>query len=286
MAKQSIQCEFCGQKFEAEPDKPFECPACGTKGTAAKSSENTAPPAGLSLKKDAGAAVSRKDCPICGTPVPPEAQVCPECGYSWVIGQQVEQVWKRRVMSGWIAAFIVGLILIVIIGMLLMQKYKATPAIPDSDGRPADESMFLTELSPSNDKPLREQPQEQAASARPVAHNALDNNPVRVDTPPPSDWDDPAKRLLWQRMSVERKLNNEYPMFKKEQKVILRMQTGQVMRGSYLGRKNNSVGLNTAQGPREIPLADLARPSRVRCDADFRKRFIDYEVQRRMLDQQ
>jgi hypothetical protein len=65
-------------------------------------------------------------------------------------------------------------------------------------------------------------------------------------------------------------LDAKYPMLAPGDAAALELLTGQVVRGTYRGLLAGEAQIETGEGPRALPLDQLAPHSRVRVDADFR----------------
>lgn len=93
-----VKC-LCQQQFDA-PDnlagKTVKCPKCASPITiprpaAVAKAAPVAPNAMASLLDEAGVKQrSTSGCPMCGTPFPPEAVLCVECGYNFRTGRKME----------------------------------------------------------------------------------------------------------------------------------------------------------------------------------------------------
>ncbi len=280
-----IKCEHCGYEFSVPDDSPLtqiSCPSCGAMTTVPPPEDATPPPPRFDFKDGSPPATETKRCPVCGNEVPADAVLCVNCGYDWRTGRQIPSR-PRPSMALMAASTILAAVLSGTAVYLFVTREKTSPP---AAGRSRPRSLPARRQPATRQQPLQTQPAatttaatvENVSPATP-APSQLATNSVAGSQPSPATQDSEREQLEKYRAWVTAKLDEKYPTFTHNQTVAIRLKSGIVYRGRFLGRKNEVIViLQKDATSREIPIASLDRPTRVRCDPAFRRKYIEYKV--------
>jgi ribosomal protein L40E len=216
----------------------------------------------------------QKKCPVCGGEVPPYAVVCRHCGYDWRTGEFSGKARLKR-MGTWliVAGIVIGLAVVAWVARplflpqevpTLVDTAPPAPQAETGDMAPEDETVSTTAPDRMNDETT-----EGSASDTEMLDATEEEMPM-----------DTVRTRVRDRVGL--RVDRRYPRFERDEQVALRLRNGLVHRGTYLGVKNNTVVLIQEEGSKEVPLDDLDRTTRLRCDTAFRERFIDFQTERYM----
>lgn len=260
-----IQCAFCEHSFDADPSGGgllVPCPHCGKQNTAA------APPRAvprMHIIRNASTLAGGKPCPKCKEPVDLQATICVHCGYNFETGKKMA---KCRVSSDHrCLARLCGGVLILAVAVALHGQWSkirlcATQVRASADRLIAARSAAVPE--PAEVQPAPPEPPPRA--------------PESVAPPPEDPRVAFEARKVQLAESIRRKLDATAPLYKPNDKVKVRRNNGQIVRGTllrFVGEGTNRVAfVDTAEGVRKIPLLFLDWDSRARMDSGYREKYI------------
>lgn len=266
MMNKSIVCEHCGYQPEVreeEAHEPYHCPACGRVSYGhlggGEHGEN------LRIMPHSGAKYETQECPNCARSIPLDAVVCTECGYHLEKQKVVHShpVMDRRVLiAGTVSAFVV-----LLVGVVFFFMFHSLDRVSKQN-----DSQELTEAVVTAEE-LNVEP-----APQPVP------DPLPVVQPEYSESNYLAaveyKVDQW-RNEFERELDARFPQYSSRQQVVLRRSTGLIHRGIL--KKMGPVFLELEQDGvlMEIPVEELDRSTRLKCDPAYRKRYVDYRAARK-----
>lgn len=226
-------------------------------------------------------------CPSCGAALDPEAVICVQCGY--------DVRAKRRVTEGRPARtnpLLIGGLLLVIVSALAVVFLRArtndtAPALVVQQAAPPAQS------APPPAEPVPEPPAAPAPEPTPVpAPTSPPDTPAVTAEPAPVEPVEPEKPAVdWDAMQTELRgraesdLDRRAPLFEPGALVELRTTNGIIQRGVFRAMAEGQLALEVATNDvRRLPLATLDRGTRVRLDADYRARYLDYVVSQRIAE--
>ncbi|HIE10503.1 MAG TPA: hypothetical protein EYP62_02710 [Kiritimatiellae bacterium] len=146
---------------------------------------------------------------------------------------------------------------------------------PNIRGAPGDKALVAAsgsaEASPGEPTDMGQEVSEEEAAAA-----------AGAEAPPSSELSAEERKRFRERIEqrLTKWLEERYPPFQKDEEAGLRLRSGIVYRGRFLGVKGDVVVIVRGGRPLEIPLADLDRPSRLRSDTSFRRKYLEYAVKR------
>jgi len=314
-----VRCESCGYEFEVEEGGAGQvsCPNCGSvviehlqsavpvpdagseegagsERTAESETGESPPPdaaeaespASLSLREEAAGIQPGKECPNCGSEVAADATLCVNCGYDFQTGRLVTQARERSFAGRAAAFFITGIVVGAVAGFLLGRSPAKRPASREPVKEAAGTSPSSAPVQPGDTASVAESgsvepPPGEAPGA--VREMAEEEAAAMGGEPSPSSELSTEERIRL-RERIEHRLTKwlaeKYPPFQKDEEAALRLRSGIVYRGRFLGVKEDVVVIVRDGQPLEIPLADLDRPSRLRSDSSFRRKYLEYAVNR------
>ena len=290
MADLQVECGYCGHMFSA-PDgsegTSIPCPACGRTTLIAKEKEE-GQLSKLQLKQDSGAGELKKDCPVCGAPAEQDAVLCTQCGYNWSSGQVQSQFLGnnplyKKLIPYVLVAIISGLIVYIVIGRT--SRPASVMTAPESNTASKSNSVSI---APVLEESATEMPEALEPEAEELA-TAIQKEP-KTDSEKETDEDDTTaldKERFTEfetryRERLFSQLDQRQPLFEKNQDIAIRKTNGMVQRGSFLGIKDNVLVLAQENNVLEIPLKELDRASRIRCDKKFREYMVETKVKKRI----
>lgn len=250
-----ITCGKCGRVAEAPESMRGQTLYCSGCQSPMKISSPTGPgdggPAGATAEPEKKAlrmagpnqsASGGSLCPKCGIVKPDPQGVCGECGFDPRTGDSAADVYQRRQAR---SRAIRLLLLLAALALALAGAWRVYRS-------GAGEAGVLSNLR-----------RWKGASGAPDSAVS------------------PAKARSIRAAIVE-KYDREYPMIGPYEALEVEMTSGRVLRGH--SRKSDAPGVllfvDEENVERSVPYDQLRPPSRIRFDAEFRKKFIDQQVQR------
>ncbi|MBP7828302.1 MAG: zinc ribbon domain-containing protein [Kiritimatiellae bacterium] len=276
MSDIQLQCLGCSKAFLVSDDQAgllVPCPQCGRQIAVPVPSDQAERAPKLALRREGPLAAVGMNCPSCGATMPPGAVLCVECGYDVRKGVRLGETpgWPPYVR--WLIAG-AGVIIVV----MLVKTFLRPHAISEI----AAPAPAVQAPPPAPTAPVP------APEAAPVAEPAPAPPPVPV---PPSETNAPlaepevsAEELTRleadYRASLQGRLDQQQPLYRPGDVVELRKVNGLVIRGKLKSVDAQNALVLREEGEASVPLAELDRESRVRCDAAFRDKFIEYLVKK------
>ena len=231
-------------------------------------------------------------CPSCGAPLEADAVICVQCGYDIRA--------KRRVTPGQPARanpLLIGALLLVIVGALAVVFLRAgsgdsAPALVVQQAAPAPQTALpaATEPEPAPPAPTPSDVVPIPAPAPQLESPPAATEPEQVeaaaepDTPqePEVDW---AAMQTELRARAESDLDRRAPLFATGELIELRTTNGIIQRGVFRAMAEGQLTIAvTTNDTRHVPLVALDRNTRIRLDADYRSRYLDYVVNQRIAE--
>ncbi len=224
-------------------------------------------------------------CPSCGATLDPEAVLCVQCGY--------DVRAKRRVTEGRPARtnpLLIGGLLLVIVSALAVVFLRArtndtAPALVVQQAAPPAQPASPPAAAPVPEPPAATTPEPAPQPETPAAPEPAPVEPAAEPVEPEKpavDWDAMQTEL---RGRAESDLDRRAPMFEPGALVELRTTNGIIQRGVFRDMAEGQLALEVATNDvRRLPLATLDRGTRVRLDADYRARYLDYVVSQRIAE--
>jgi len=272
-----------------EENAAAESAAGGEAGDAEEPAEPAEPPEStgvqLSLKEEGFPGTPTRTCPNCGAVIPEDAVLCVNCGYDLRTGRPVA---PRRsfAAAGIIAGVAAGLVVGGAVGFLLGRKSVSGAERTVSAERVSPVSRPAGTSYPEG----AEETAAAAAGAEPAA--ATTGTATRAaglaeEARAAQEGEEVGQRMSAAerdrlreriRQRLEAWLAKRYPPFEKDGQADLRLKSGIVHRGRFLGVKQDVVVIVKAGKPMELPLADLDRPSRLRVDMSYRRKYLESAV--------
>ncbi|MFH0908964.1 MAG: hypothetical protein V1929_09395 [bacterium] len=216
-------------------------------------------------------------CPSCGAAMPDSAVICITCGYDKRTGRKVNEPPPSR--TGYRIA---STVIAIGIALGVRSCFSRTPPVPPAPPHAAEAER----PAPAGANPTW--------NAAPVAAAVPTGSAVAV-VPAPAVTSAPAidtnERALAERAAREQEkketfrvqLDAKYPLFAPGETVALRMTNAMIRRGMFKGNTPGAlVMVEAAADEVTVPFAELDLATRLRCDAEYRARYLDYAVERAM----
>ncbi|MCS6771702.1 MAG: zinc ribbon domain-containing protein [Kiritimatiellae bacterium] len=275
----------------------------------------------LQLKKEQPPS-DAQDCPGCGKPLPGGAVICIECGYDTRTGRRIGESGRRK-NSPVVIAGLILIIVGAVTTLYLRSKETGTVPAPasaaDSESspsapEPSAETSTPESLAPATTEPAltaeapttataesapaaeapapassepasataAEEPAAPSAPTTPEPETTAVAEEPHVESAPAIDWE---KVEQDQRQRITAEMDRRAPFFASGQLVEFRLTNGLVRRGTYQGRDAESARLK-ADGNEviTIPIVSLDRNTRIRVDADYRQRYIEFLARQRVAE--
>jgi len=263
MADIEVNCGHCGGVFEAPEDMAgsvAECPECG------KQISIPLPPsperAKLEVKRDA-VITGGKRCPSCGATMAEQDVICIQCGYDTRTGARIVEKPSSNKIAKWLLTIAV-LIVLTFLAISVLQKKWAPSATGLVTPPPKTVSASV--------------PTQTTTHAKTTAQTATQAVTATVS----SNETAKAEKLAQLTKDYKAALDRKYPLYGRGDAVVLRAQNGRMYRGKFIGLEKESAIIFVDQQRVEVPLKLLDNESRVRVDRDFRDRYIDSTVKKRV----
>lgn len=212
-------------------------------------------------------------CPSCGADMAADAVVCVACGYDKRSGRRVDDVPAPR--NNPIVLALLGVVIVAALG-IVVYRAMSKPGSPPEASVQAPPAAPAPAVPPAAETP----PSTAAAPVASVTVAPETNVASSADEPRPSVDEDAL--AAEQRSWAEAQVNRVAPPFALGEQVELRLTNGIVQRGVFRGLAADTLKIEVAaQDVRSLPLVALDRGTRVRADADFRARYIEFRARQR-----
>ena len=275
MADIQLQCLGCSKSFLVSDDQAGQlvsCPRCNRKIAVPAPSENQEHAPKLTLRRETTVAGGSL-CPSCGATMPSGAVICVQCGYDVRKGVRIGETTGWPPYVRWLLAGAGVLIVVMLVRVFVrprpISEIVAPPAVQAPAPAPAAAVTAPAEALPAVT------PVPVAASESPAP--AQTNAPA---TEPQVSEEDLAQLEADYRVSLKARLDQQQPMYKPGDAVELRKLNGLVIRGKLQALNAEQAVVLREEGAATVALAELDRESRVRCDQDFRDKFIEFLVKK------
>jgi hypothetical protein len=221
------------------------------------------------MQPEPGAAKPRKDCPNCGAAVDPQSVICQQCGFDWRSGK-LHGGASSGTKLVWIAGGIM-LLVVIAVGYVFLSPRPGTQEAADTERTDAvvGAEPLATPEDEAEDKETEPAVEQMQAKDVDVAEQ-------------PGFTEENRQHLEQYRDQLAVRLERQYPLYERDQEVVLRQGNGRIRRGRYLGNKGDVLVLVEGHSTAEIPLASLDRDTRLRCDEKFRAAFVRSHLRRRI----
>lgn len=255
----------------------------------------------LQLKKDEPADESLT-CPSCGAPMPVAAVICIQCGYNTRTKARVgDDVERKRptllIVAG--AALIIGAIAFVALRSLnsssetMPPPVATTPAATTSAPAP---NVTSTETTGAESNAAAEATADAPPASAPESASETNGSDaaatgVQPETEQPAEPAEPA--IDWAAIETEQmerataELDRRAPMFELGEAIELRLTNGIIHRGIFQNLRAGTLFLAvTTNDVVELPVESLDRGSRTRVEPEYRERYIEFFVRKRIAEMQ
>lgn len=264
----AVECTQCKHVFEVDEATAAElvpCPSCRSMVPLLSGAGAGLRPK-LALKKDEAVSGQLKRCPLCDASAPADAAICLTCGYDWRTGQQV-RLPRLGGRVKWVrAAAATALVAAAAVGVRVYLERRGAQQVP----APAEVvGPSAPAAPPAPTAPAAAGPQAPAPAPVPATGVAEEEKPEGSAS---------AADL---RLAIVRRLDAQAPLYEAGAIVALRKSNGMVLRGTFLGAQDGVVRLQQEAEILEIPVRELDLPNRIRCDAKYREKYVDFLVARR-----
>lgn len=227
--------------------------------------------------------VPARTCPNCGAAIPEDAVLCVNCGYDLRSGQVLAARRVSPLLTA-LAGLAIGLVIGGLAGYLAGRgRYAAVPvsalatvSAKVEPGAAAQATVSQTVPAESGaaespQPPVLETPAVEEAQVATAGEQALSSQPT-------------AEERSELRQRIERRLRawmeKRYPPYEKDKEADLRLRSGIVYRGRYLGVKGDTAVIVKGGESIEVPLAELDVASRLRADMAYRSQYLQRAVSR------
>ncbi len=289
MTSIDIKCGFCGNVVTVDRSyagSSRACPACGQRVEVVEQqavSETPEPAPEMSTGE------ITKNCPGCGRSSGIEASFCSNCGYDWRPGPFNAKLMGKPWLVSREAVIALMAIIAVLLALNLFQKREAPVAAQADTTAPREQVGGLptgSEQRQSLASLLLDQPAEGSASqaeteeaaANELVETLLADSSLTYTKAELEEMQDRYRRKLTQQ------LDKKHPRFERGETVALRKMNGMIQRGTFIGVKKGIVVVMQEDVSFEIPLTELDRTTRVRCDSNYRNRMIAAKLRQHMRE--
>ncbi len=247
----------------------------------------------LQLKKEEEPAHESMSCPACGKPMAVGAVICVQCGYDLRTKRRVGSAAGRKPSP----IVVLGLLLVVLAAgavaylRSLDDGVQPTPVPPPPVMNPAGpetpaEAAPAAEATPAEGEaaPASAQTPADVPAAAPAEGGAGEAETPASPAEPEIDWAEVAAR---QRERIHAEVDRRTPMFDPGDAVELRLGNGLIRRGVFQGVDGAALRLETeADTIDTIAFETLDRNTRLRVDAAYRERYIEFLTRQRIGEMQ
>ncbi|MCO5060505.1 MAG: zinc ribbon domain-containing protein [Kiritimatiellae bacterium] len=227
-------------------------------------------------------------CPSCGADMPPSAVICIECGYDTRTGRRSGEENRRKLSPAIIFALVLAVVGAGATIALRVLNSSSDTLPPPSPSQQAPAPTAETPAPSAPDTPAPASPE--ASATAPAATEAVAAasaeapaaEPEPEPEPPAIDW---AAVEAEQLEKANEELDRRAPLYEAGEAIELRLTNGIIVRGVFKGLRNGEVTLAVAEDDvRELPIESMDRQNRVRTEADYRQRYVEFVVKRRIAE--
>lgn len=266
-----VHCGNCGGTFTASEDMAgliATCPKCERQVSVPLPDSIKQSRPKLQMKKE-GTVDGGKRCPHCNGSMAPDAVICLQCGYDLRTGRPFSQPGAGLGQMKPLLT-VLGLVILAGIVWTVMKQRSGSgimgDPVPQAPAAAPQEQPQPAPAPAPAPAPVVEVVQPPAPEPAPAPAEAAPEKPVPVETPEQM------------RARLTRSLNDRYPMFVPGAPIAIRRVNGLVHRGELVVLGPQSATLKVEKQIVEVPYNVLDRGSRLRCDAEFRKKLVEYKV--------
>ncbi len=228
-------------------------------------------------------------CPSCGANMPPSAVICIECGYDTRSGRRSGEEGRKKLSPMILFAIVLGVIG-VSVSVVMRSLNSSSELPPPPPSTPATTPATNSTLEPASAPAAPEPEATPAASTNPADETATESTDEESATGP----EEPAVPAVdWAAIEAEQlekatdELDRRAPMYDAGEAIELRLTNGVIVRGTFKGLKNGNVTIEvTSDDVRELPVESLDRQNRVRTEAQYRERYIEFAVKKKIAEMQ
>jgi hypothetical protein len=232
----------------------------------------------LRLKKKAHSDDEGWDCPSCGESSPHGAVICVSCGYDKRTGRRTgEPRTKMGLPIGRIISTAVVLGLIGAGAYVLLNRHNEGGGPIVSEAEPAAATEAKAPTTPAKPAP----PPAPTTVVAVAETTGAEGDAARAGGDEATDVGTTPAMSPEAREQLALRIDQRFPLFAEGEAVALRMTNGIMRRGAFKGLDGSNVVVAAASGETSaIPVTSLDIASRLRCDPDYRVRYVDYWSQR------
>ncbi|MBW7907440.1 MAG: hypothetical protein H3C50_00750 [Kiritimatiellae bacterium] len=227
-------------------------------------------------------------CPSCGADMPPSAVICIECGYDTRTGRRSGEENRRKLSPPIIFALVLAVIGAGATIALRVLNSSSDTLPPPSPSQQAPAPTAETPAPSAPDTPAPASPE--ASATAPTTTDAVAAASAEAPAAEPEPEPEPPA-IDWTAIEAEQlekateELDRRAPMYEAGEAIELRLTNGIIVRGVFKGLTNGEVTLAVAEDDvRELPIESLDRQNRVRTEADYRQRYVEFVVKRRIAE--
>lgn len=264
-----VHCGNCGGTFSVSEDMAgliATCPKCERQVSVPLPESVRQSRPKLQIKKE-GTLDGGKRCPHCSGSMMPDAVICVQCGYDLRTGRAFTEAGAGLKQMKPLLT-VLGLLIVAGIAWSVMRSRSDSGIMGEPAPAPAPQAQTAPAPEVTPAPVVIEQPA-QIEDVPPVESRKEEAPPVApVPTEPPEEM----------RARLTRSLNDRYPMFTPGSAIAVRRLNGLVHRGELIVLGAESVALKADNQVLEVPYNVLDRASRLRCDAEFRKKLVELKM--------
>lgn len=282
MANIQMICNNCGAAFEVTDELAgllATCPQCRGQVAVPLSVERAARPPKLQVKQGSPVATAYRNCPSCGALAQEEAVFCVQCGYNFKTGRRYAETAARTKLIRNVLASVALLVLCGVAFMVIRSRLDSLKSGEQSAEQPRTAPMPAASATSTPAMVAAPAGEPTVATVETEGAGALSNVLEQ------SDIDSTLGKMAQDfKAALEAQLDKKYPRYAKGEAIALRKSNGMVQRGTLDVVTLTLVVLIQNGRHTEIPLAELDRETRLRCDPVYREKWIDAQVKKRFKD--
>ena len=279
MANIHLVCGKCGAEFDVMDELAgllATCPQCRGQVAVPLSAEHIGHAPKLQIKQGSPVATAYRNCPSCGALVQEEAVFCVQCGFNFKTGKRYGEVTAQARMIRRLLSLAALIALCAVAFVVIRSRWFS--------GGDAGEPKIVAAPAPAGTTTSATTAvgvREEAVPASPEMEGvgALSNVFEQTDI-------DSALAKMEQEFknTLKAQLDKKYPMYAKGETVALRKSNGMVHRGTLeVVTRELAVIIQNGRHT-EIPLSELDRETRLRCDVSYREKWVNAQVKKRFKE--
>jgi hypothetical protein len=218
------------------------------------------------------------DCPSCGESSPHGAVICVNCGYDKRTGRRTGE--PRTKMGLPIGRIITTAVVLGLVGAgayVLLNRHNESGGPVVSEARPAPATEAATPAASAKPAP----PLAPTTVVAVVESEGAEGEGSRAAAAEAHEIGTTPAMSAEAREQLALRIDQRFPLFAEGEAVALRMTNGIMRRGAFKGLDGSNVVVAAASGETStIPVTSLDIASRLRCDPEYRVRYVDYWSQR------